>query len=69
MVAAQCGSLFGATGPAQPLGMGALLEASKQVSGSDAEFVWVEEDFLVEQEAGAWMELPLWLPESEEKGN
>lgn len=38
-----------------------LLETCRDVSGSDAEVVWVEPEFLVEQEVGEWMELPMWL--------
>ena len=46
--------------------MGSLLDEGKGVSGSDASFVWVDEEFLVREQIGAWGELPLWLPESEE---
>jgi nucleoside-diphosphate-sugar epimerase len=38
-----------------------LLETCRDVSESDARFVWVDPDFLVEQEVGQWMELPMWL--------
>ena len=38
-----------------------LLETCREVSGSDARFVWVDPKFLVEQEVGEWMELPMWL--------
>jgi 2'-hydroxyisoflavone reductase len=41
----------------------ALLDTCREVAGSDAEFVWVEEEFLIEQEVGQWMELPMWLHE------
>ena len=40
---------------------GAALETIRQVAGSDAELVWVEPEFLIEQDVGEWMELPLWL--------
>jgi 2'-hydroxyisoflavone reductase len=42
---------------------GSLLETSRDVTGSDAQFVWVDEEFLIEQEVGQWMELPMWLHE------
>jgi 2'-hydroxyisoflavone reductase len=32
----------------------------------DADLVWVNEDFLLEQSVGPWMELPLWVPAKEE---
>lgn len=57
---------FNATGPVPPTSMGELLEVCRRVGGADAELVWVDEDFLVEREVGAWMELPLWIPESDE---
>lgn len=56
---------FNATGPQAPLPMGDLLEACRQVSGSDARFTWVDEKFLLEHEAQPWTELPLWIPESD----
>ncbi len=46
--------------------MGSLLDECKAVSGSDASFVWVDEEFLAREQIGAWGELPLWLPETEE---
>jgi 2'-hydroxyisoflavone reductase len=38
-----------------------LLETCRRVAGADSEIVWVDGEFLVEQEVGEWMELPLWL--------
>jgi 2'-hydroxyisoflavone reductase len=43
--------------------MGQLLVACQEVSGSDARFIWVAEEFLLEHGVGPWMDLPLWLPE------
>ncbi len=40
---------------------GELLESCVRVSNADAEITWVTDDFLLEQEVGQWMELPLWL--------
>ena len=40
-----------------------LLETCREVTGSDAETVWVDPEFLMEQEVGQWMELPMWLYE------
>ncbi|MCA1624750.1 MAG: hypothetical protein LC778_13305 [Acidobacteria bacterium] len=39
------------------------LEEIRSVSGSDAKFVWANEEFLEEQKVEAWSEMPLWLPE------
>jgi 2'-hydroxyisoflavone reductase len=38
-----------------------LLEACVAVTGSDAEPVWIPDEFLLQQEVGEWMELPMWL--------
>ncbi len=57
--------LYNANGPEQPLPMGELLEAAKTVSGSDASFTWVSEAFLAQQGVGAWIEVPLWVPETD----
>ena len=54
---------FNAGRPAEPFGD--LLEVCREVSGSDARFVWVDEAFLLEREVGQWMELPLWLAGAE----
>jgi 2'-hydroxyisoflavone reductase len=52
---------FNATGPEPSLTMGRLLETCRVVADSDAAFVWVTDQFLLEQGVGPWMELPLWL--------
>jgi len=45
------------------LTMNRLLEECRVVSGSDASFTWVSEDFLIREKVAAWSEMPLWLPE------
>ena len=45
--------------------MGALLETCRAVSGSDAELVWMTDEFLLGEGVGTWMELPLWLEPAE----
>jgi 2'-hydroxyisoflavone reductase len=57
---------YNATGPAEPLSMGQILDACKQVSGSDATFTWVDEAFLLGEKVQPWSQLPLWLPEEPE---
>jgi len=59
--------IYNATGRHDVTTMSDLLQTCKNVSNSDARFVWMPDAFLVEQEAGAWMELPLWIPESQEE--
>ncbi|MGZ4292270.1 MAG: NAD-dependent epimerase/dehydratase family protein, partial [Gaiellaceae bacterium] len=45
----------------RPVSRETLVETCRRVAGVDAEIVWVDGSFLVEQEVGEWMELPLWL--------
>ena len=40
---------------------GELLDACAREAASDARPTWVTDEFLVEQEVGEWMELPLWV--------
>ena len=50
-----------ATGPEQPLTMAEFLEACRDVTGGDARFIWVGEEFLLERQVIAFTEMPLWL--------
>ena len=50
---------FNAVAP--PTTWGELIETCRVAAGSEAEVVWVDPAFLLEQEVGEWMELPLWL--------
>jgi nucleoside-diphosphate-sugar epimerase len=45
-----------------------LLDTCKEVTGSDARFVWIDGKFLLDQEIGQWMELPLWIEDESDKG-
>lgn len=54
--------IFNATGPADPLTMGAYLETCKEVTASDATFTWASEEFLLENEVAPFVEMPLWVP-------
>lgn len=56
---------FNACGPQEPHTIQAVLDTAKDVSGSDANFVHVDEKWLLENEVGPWMELPLWIPSPE----
>jgi 2'-hydroxyisoflavone reductase len=60
--------VYNATSPRGFVTMGSLLDDCKAVSGSDARFVWVPDQFLLDQEVGPWMELPLWVPLAEAPG-
>ncbi|GIH76564.1 NAD-dependent epimerase/dehydratase family protein [Planobispora longispora] len=43
-----------------------LLQECRAVTGSDAEFVWVDDRFLLDREVQPWTELPVWAPRSPE---
>ncbi len=60
--------VYNATGPAEPLTMGTVLDTCKSVSGSDAVMRWATASFLLEHEVAPWTEMPLWVPESEGAG-
>jgi 2'-hydroxyisoflavone reductase len=60
--------VYNATGPDYALSMGRALEIMREVSESDARFTWVSDEFLERNEVGAWMEMPLWIPEKEGPG-
>lgn len=53
---------FNATGPNYPLTMEQFIDACIRVTGADAEIVWVNEEFLLEQKVAPWTEMPLWVP-------
>ncbi len=65
MAEARKGGVYNATGPAGALKLGEILQTSKEVSDSDATFTWVTEEFLLAEEVGPWIELPLWIPSSD----
>jgi 2'-hydroxyisoflavone reductase len=58
--------VYNATGPDYELSIGKLLEVSKQVSNSDADFKWASVDFLNRNKVEAWSDLPTWVPDDEE---
>ena len=58
--------VYNALGPANPLEMRTLLEGCKNVTGSDARFTWIDEQFLKDQQVGEWIEIPLWIPENDQ---
>ncbi len=63
MVEQKRSGVFNATGPANPLTMLAFMEACRSVSGGGAEFIWLDDAFLVEHGVQPYTEAPLWIPE------
>ena len=62
------GGVFNATGPAEPLTLGALLDEANDAVGAGARLVWTDEQRLLDADVQPWMELPLWLPGDEYSG-
>ncbi len=42
--------------------LGDVIQATRELTGSQAEPVWLPDEFLLDADVGPWMELPLWLP-------
>ena len=53
------GGAFNATRPG--VSWAELLDTAVAVTGSEAEPVWIPDEFLQQHEVGEWMELPMWL--------
>ncbi len=60
--AARLTGAYNVTGPERPLPIGRLLDAARDVAGSDARFTWLSDDFLTAHNVGPYVELPLWVP-------
>jgi nucleoside-diphosphate-sugar epimerase len=58
--------VYNATGPDYELTIGKLLEVSKLVSGSNANFKWASVEFLNQNKVEAWSDMPAWIPDDEE---
>ena len=59
---------YNAAGPKYTLTMDKMLHECRAAAGSDAELVWVPDEFLLERGVGEWMELPLWLVDPDWRG-
>ena len=63
MIERKATGAYNAHGVPNSLTMQELLDECKSVTGSDAQFTWISEEFLLQENVAAWSELPLWLPE------
>jgi 2'-hydroxyisoflavone reductase len=59
---------YNATGPEKTLGVGAMLEGIKAANKSNANFTWVNADFLEAQKVAPWSDIPVWVPPRGEEG-
>ena len=51
---------YNATGPAKPLGIGAMLDGIKGALNAKATFTWLPYDFLKSNKVQAWSDMPVW---------
>jgi 2'-hydroxyisoflavone reductase len=58
---------YNARGPNETLTFGELLDTCKTITGSDARFVWVDEQFLLDAGVKPYTEIPLWIPNLPER--
>ena len=60
--------IYNATGPANEMGMGGMLDGIKGGLKSEAMFTWVPAEFLQEQKVAPWSDMPVWVPSDGESG-
>jgi 2'-hydroxyisoflavone reductase len=66
LIEANASGTFNVTGPDYELTIGKLLEVSKQITDSDANFRWAGVVFLNENKVEPWSDMPAWVPDDEE---
>lgn len=54
--------IFNATGPKAKLGVGGMLDGIKKATRSNAQFTWVDAEFLAAQKVRPWSDMPVWIP-------
>jgi 2'-hydroxyisoflavone reductase len=52
--------IYNATGPTKPLVIGDMLGGIKTSLNSNADFTWLNADFLKQREVEAWSDMPVW---------
>ena len=57
--------VYNATGPAERLTIGQFLQTCDDLVPGNAQFAWVDEDFLLAHDVSPYTELPLWIPGEE----
>ena len=60
--------VFNATGPDYALTLGAILQTCKAVSDSGARLVWARDEFLKENQADTFSQLPFYIPAASDQG-
>ncbi len=67
MIESGATGVYNARGPNETLTFGVLLDTGKIITGSDARFVWVDEQFLLDAGVRPYTEMPLWIPTLSER--
>lgn len=62
MIESGATGVYNARGPNATLTFGELLDTGTAITGSDAHFVWVDEQFLLDAGVRPYTEMPLWIP-------
>jgi len=65
MVEAQVPGIYNAVGPAAPLTMKQLLDDGRKMLNRYSTLTWVDDEFLLKKHVDPWIDLPLWLPDSD----
>ncbi len=60
--------IYNATGPAEELGVGGMLDGIKTALKSKAIFAWADAEFLEAQKVAPWSDMPVWVPPRGEDG-
>ncbi|MFL6595023.1 MAG: NAD-dependent epimerase/dehydratase family protein [Chthoniobacterales bacterium] len=60
--------IYNATGPAQELGVGGMLDGIKSALKSNATFTYADAEFLEAQKVSPWSDMPVWVPAKGEEG-
>jgi 2'-hydroxyisoflavone reductase len=54
--------IFNATGPKSKLSIGDMLNGIESATKSNAQFTWVDAEFLAAQKVRPWSDMPVWVP-------
>lgn len=65
MVENQVTGIYNAVGPAAPLTMKQMLDSGRKALDRYATLTWVEDEYLLKKHVDPWIDLPLWLPDSD----
>jgi 2'-hydroxyisoflavone reductase len=59
---------YNTTGPVEVLTLKGMLDACLKGTRSQSKPIWIDSEYLLEQEVEPWSDLPLWMPEDDQQG-